>query len=156
MPVYLGAPNIDEYESLGSASPHRAIIKAHDFDNFTQLAQHISFLDTHDDEYMKYHTWRGLLPDDAVWPVKWAQQPQWQELRKMEVKPAAGKNSESHYNSLRICEIVKQRRVDKKVSSFPVQQTTNNNRPRSMQMLTSVCHFLHLDPNHHGHVSVGS
>jgi hypothetical protein len=111
--VYLGAPNIDEYEPLGRTSPHRGIIKAHDFDNFTHLAQHISFLDTHDDEYMKYHTWRSLLPDDAVWPPKWGQQPQWQKLRKMEATPAAGNNRENHYTSLRICEIVKQNRVSR-------------------------------------------
>jgi hypothetical protein len=112
VPVYLGAPNIDEYEPLGRTSPYQAIIRAQDFDNFTHLAEHLHYLDSHDDEYMRYHKWRELLADDAVWPLKWAKQPQWEQLRRMEADPQTGQNRELHYSYLRICEIVKQQRVD--------------------------------------------
>jgi len=55
LPVYMGAPNIDEWLP-GSNS----IIKTDNFDNAKELAEYINYLNEHDEEYLEYFEWKKV------------------------------------------------------------------------------------------------
>lgn len=54
VPVYLGAPNIDEFMPSKDA-----YINVMDYGSVKELADYLIYLDTHDEEYEKYFAWRS-------------------------------------------------------------------------------------------------
>jgi len=53
VPVYLGAPNIDEY-----APAPKSFINVHDFPSVDELAEYLTFLSNNEAEYNQYLTWK--------------------------------------------------------------------------------------------------
>lgn len=54
VPVYLGAPNIDEF-----APGDHAFINVADFDGPAHLAEYLRFLATHEEQYAEYLAWKS-------------------------------------------------------------------------------------------------
>jgi hypothetical protein len=55
VPVYLGAPNIDEF-----APGDNCFVDVRNYKSPEELAEYLNLCMTDDEEYMKYHQWRGL------------------------------------------------------------------------------------------------